>query len=100
MSVLSKSFVAQTNTSQVASRKSLLEIDLNENLKRRRGELRGKIERLREPQDEDSSSAEDLESRRRELRALNNSIEILTKKAQGLPFITSFSFLLTNIRRG
>lgn len=67
----------------MGGQKGLLEIDLNENLRRSRDELRGKIERLGEPQDGDASSADDLESRLRELRALKQSIDALTKKSQG-----------------
>ena len=61
----------------------MLEIELNESLRRRREELRGKIESLGEAEVGDSSAVEDLESRTRELRALGNSIEGLNKKMQG-----------------
>lgn len=67
----------------MAGQKGLLEIDLNENLRRNRDELRAKIERLGEPQNGDAASADDLESRQRELRALKQSIDALTKKSQG-----------------
>jgi structural maintenance of chromosome 3 (chondroitin sulfate proteoglycan 6) len=67
----------------VGGRKSLLEIELNEGLRRRREEVRGKIERLGESQDGDSSSTDDLELRLRELRSLKISIETLEKKSQG-----------------
>ncbi|KAI0081880.1 structural maintenance of chromosome protein 3 [Panus rudis PR-1116 ss-1] len=65
---------------EFGSRKNLIEIELNENLRRRREELRSKIEALGESEAGDSSSAEDLEARLRELRSLSNSIESLQKK--------------------
>ncbi|CAL1707049.1 unnamed protein product [Somion occarium] len=65
---------------EFGSRKNLLEIELNENLRRRREELRGKIEALGESEAGDASSAEELEARVRELKNLNNTIEALTKK--------------------
>ena len=64
-------------------RKSLVEIRLNEDLKKRRAEVVGMIERLGEPQDADAAAAEDLESRRRELQTLKNAIESLKSKSIG-----------------
>ena len=61
----------------------MLEIELNESLRRRREEIRGKIEALGEAEAGDASSADDLDARTRELRALNSSIETLTKKSHG-----------------
>ncbi len=61
----------------------MLEIELNERLRRRRDELRGKLESLGEAVAGDSSALEDLGSRTRELKTLNNSIEALNKKMQG-----------------
>lgn len=68
---------------QLEGRKNAIEIELNERLRRRREELQSSIEALGEPEDGDSSSANDLDARTRELRVLNNSIQSLTKKAQG-----------------
>ncbi|KAJ6623432.1 RecF/RecN/SMC [Mycena sp. CBHHK59/15] len=65
-----------------ASKKNAIEIELNERLRRRRDELKSKLNELGEPGDGDSSPAEDLESRARELRTLNNSIQTLTRKNQ------------------
>lgn len=67
---------------KLETQKNTLEIELKERLRRRREELRLKLEALEEP-DEDSSSLNDLESRTRELRTLNASIQTMTKKVQG-----------------
>ena len=72
---------------QIGSRKNILQIELNENLRRRREELRAKIEALGIPDDGDATAADDYEARTRELKALNTSIESLTKKVQG-KFVT------------
>ena len=61
----------------------MLEIELNESLRRRRNELNAKIDSLGEAESGDSSAIEELEKKRRELDALNKSIESLTKKIQG-----------------
>ena len=68
---------------EVGGRKSLAEIRLNEDLKRRRAEVTGIIERLGEPQNADTAAAEDLDSRRDELQALKNAIESLKAKSLG-----------------
>lgn len=68
---------------EVGGRKSLVEIRLNEDLKRRRTEVVGVIERLGEPQNADTAAAEDLDSRRRELQTLKNTIESLKTKSLG-----------------
>jgi len=68
---------------EVGGRKSLVEIRLNEDLKRRRAEVMGIIERLGEPQNADTAAAEDLDSRRSELQALKNAIESLKAKSLG-----------------
>jgi structural maintenance of chromosome 3 (chondroitin sulfate proteoglycan 6) len=67
--------------SLLESRKSFVEIELNERLRRRRQELKIKLEMLNETNG-DPSSSDDLGTRTRELRALKSSIETLTKKAQ------------------
>lgn len=69
---------------EVGGRKSLVEIRLNEDLKRRRAEVMGMIERLGEPQNADAAAAEDLDSRTRELKTLENTIESLKTKSQGM----------------
>ena len=68
---------------EVGGKKSLIEIRLNEDLKRRRTEVLGMIERLGEPQDADTAAADDLESRRREFQTLKNAIESLKTKSLG-----------------
>ncbi|TCD64165.1 Structural maintenance of chromosomes protein 3 [Steccherinum ochraceum] len=65
---------------ELGSRKNLMEIELSENLCRRRDELKNKIEALGEAAEGDSDSAEDLEARKRELKALNTQIDSLRNK--------------------
>ncbi|PSS37846.1 hypothetical protein PHLCEN_2v314 [Hermanssonia centrifuga] len=50
----------------------MIEIELNESLRRRRDELRGKIETLSAAEAGDASAADELENRTRELKALSN----------------------------
>ena len=52
-------------------------------MRRRRRELQAKIETLGEAENGESSAANDLDSRTRELKSINSSIQLLTKKAQG-----------------
>lgn len=61
----------------------MLEIELNESLRRRYEELLAKIDALGESREGDSSSAADLETRTRELKTLTSSIEALTKRNRG-----------------
>jgi structural maintenance of chromosome 3 (chondroitin sulfate proteoglycan 6) len=68
---------------QLDSRKNSLEIELNESLRRRRREIQAKIETLGETENGESSAADGLDSRVRELKSLNSSIQTLTKKSQG-----------------
>lgn len=78
----------------------MIEIELNESLRRRREELRGKIESLGEAEVGDASAAESLEARNRELKALNNSIEALNKKMHGkLPFCLTITLVFTVFQR-
>ena len=79
---------------QLESRKNSIEIELNERLRRRREELRAKMEALGERDNGDSSSAEDLDNRVRELKTLNNSIEALIQKAQGVIYFLHLIFAL------
>ena len=60
-----------------------MEIELNESLRRRRDELRNKIDSLGANSEGDSSSAEDLTVKERELRALNTNIGNLTNRVRG-----------------
>ncbi|KAF5391874.1 hypothetical protein D9757_001633 [Collybiopsis confluens] len=66
------------------SKKNAIEIELNERLRRRREELRLKIDLLAEPGAEASSSADDLEARMKELESLDASVVSLTRKTQGM----------------
>ena len=52
-------------------------------MRRRRRELQAKIETLGEAENGEASTANDLDSRTRELKSINSSIQSLTKKAQG-----------------
>jgi len=61
----------------------MIEIELRERLRRRRDELRGKIETLGETDGDGDNNTQDLESRKRELRNLNQSIKQLQEKTQG-----------------
>lgn len=63
----------------------MVEIELNESLRRRRDELRAKVDAIgtgTATAGVDASGA-DLESRRRELRTLGASIEEMQKKLRG-----------------
>ncbi|KAF9066420.1 structural maintenance of chromosome protein 3 [Rhodocollybia butyracea] len=66
------------------SKKNSIEIELNESLRRRREELRSRIDLLAESEGEVSGSADDLEARIKELQTLEVSIASLTKKTQGM----------------
>ena len=68
---------------ELGGRKNLLEIELNEGLVRRREELRLKIEGLGAAEAGDTDSQEALETKTRELKALNNSIDSLEKRITG-----------------
>ncbi|KZT00849.1 structural maintenance of chromosome protein 3 [Laetiporus sulphureus 93-53] len=69
---------------EVGSRKNMLEIELNESLRRRREELHEKIDSLGTAEVGDASSEETLEARSRDLRSLNANISSLTKKLQDM----------------
>ena len=79
---------------QLESRKNTLEIELKERLRRQREELQARLDALGEPDEE--SSTDDLEKRTRELRSLNNSIQTLGKKVQGLWF---YSYVFLGLKR-
>ena len=61
----------------------MLEIELNESLRRRREELQSKLELLGEAESETAFNPSDLENRVRELKLLNSSIADLQKKTAG-----------------
>ncbi|KAA1469211.1 RecF/RecN/SMC protein [Dentipellis sp. KUC8613] len=68
----------------LGSQKNLIQIELNESLRRRRDELRSKLDALGEPAAGDANAADDLEARTRELRTLNTSIESQTRRVQDM----------------
>lgn len=61
----------------------MLDIELNENLRRKRNEIEGMLESLDDAPLGDSSDATSLETRIRELKALQDSVERLGKELQG-----------------
>ncbi|GAA5970675.1 hypothetical protein JCM11641_007396 [Rhodosporidiobolus odoratus] len=73
---------------ELAKRKDLLDIELTENLRRRREELRGKIESFdmgaatAAQQDGAEDGSEDLDARRSELKKLNRQVEELNQRLE------------------
>ncbi|EJD00759.1 structural maintenance of chromosome protein 3 [Fomitiporia mediterranea MF3/22] len=70
--------------SELGSQKNLLEIELNESLRRRREELQAKLESLGEADSGAAFSADDYDARVRELKALNKSIPTLSDKCKDM----------------
>ncbi|KAI3607875.1 chromosome segregation protein [Moniliophthora roreri] len=70
---------AAARKTQVESKKSSIEIELNERLKRRRQELLRRLDSTTEMQDDEGEEG-GLEEKQRQLEALNNSINSLNKK--------------------
>ncbi|KIJ14906.1 hypothetical protein PAXINDRAFT_134132 [Paxillus involutus ATCC 200175] len=69
--------------SEMDGRKNLLEIELNESLRRRQRELQAKLEAIgEEAESGDGTSAESVDARKRELRSLGASIAAATKRSQ------------------
>jgi structural maintenance of chromosome 3 (chondroitin sulfate proteoglycan 6) len=64
------------------SQKNTIDIELNERLRRRENELRMRLENMAEDEDGENPT-DDLETRKRQLKALNKSIDTLTKKTEG-----------------
>ncbi|KAH9957888.1 structural maintenance of chromosome protein 3 [Russula dissimulans] len=64
--------------------KNIIQIELNESLRRRRDELRSQIEGLGEPEVGDANAADDLKVRTHEFTSVNNAISTLTKKVQDM----------------
>jgi structural maintenance of chromosome 3 (chondroitin sulfate proteoglycan 6) len=73
-----------TGDGQLARSKNIIQIELNESLRRRRDELRSQIEGLGVPEVGDASAADDLKVRTHEMSSVNNAINTLTKKVQGV----------------
>lgn len=65
------------------TKKRMLEIELNESLKRREEELQSKIESIVTAGSDSSVNLDDLDARVRELNQLENSIADLRKKMNG-----------------
>lgn len=75
------------STVQSTERKNALELELHENLKRKREELRAKLESLDAPAlTQGSSPLGDVESRKSELKGLNKTIKGLEAKIEGMCF--------------
>ncbi|KAG5642310.1 hypothetical protein DXG03_003030, partial [Asterophora parasitica] len=81
------------NKNKLEGEKNHIEIELNERLRRRKEELHSKIEALGEPEDGDAS-VDALESKTRELKALNKSIATLSSRAEGRYSVCSISHRL------
>ncbi|KAF8274414.1 RecF/RecN/SMC [Lactarius quietus] len=78
-----KSLVEMGKTkTELARGKNIIQIELNESLRRRRDELRSQIEGLGVPEAGDASAADDLKVRTHEMSSVNNAINTLTKKVQ------------------
>lgn len=69
---------------QLESCKNLLEIELDEKLRRRRDELRGKIDTF-STSGQQQSTVEDIDGRKAELKQLRKQIDDLTAKLDGQP---------------
>ena len=69
----------------------MIEIELNESLRRRQRELQVKLEALGDTASGDNTSAESVDARKRELRSLGTSIAAATKRSQGMRFLISSS---------
>ena len=68
---------------QLTRSKNIVQIELNESLRRRRDELSSEIEGLGEPEVGDANAADDLKAQTHEISSVNNAISTLTKKVQG-----------------
>jgi structural maintenance of chromosome 3 (chondroitin sulfate proteoglycan 6) len=72
----------------------VIEIELNESARRRRDELRAKLDALAEAPTGEASSEDDLEARQRELKILTTSIEAAQKRVNGAPVVYSLTELI------
>ncbi|KAH9956468.1 structural maintenance of chromosome protein 3 [Lactifluus volemus] len=69
---------------ELGRNKNIIQIELNESLRRHRDELRSEIEGLGEPEIGDANAADDLKFRTHEMNSVNNAIGTLTKKVQDM----------------
>ncbi|GAA5914010.1 hypothetical protein JCM8208_005919 [Rhodotorula glutinis] len=74
--------------SELATKKNVLEIELNEDLRRRREELRARLDSLdsagagADEGDEDDSSATNLEVKKKQLAKLRKQVEVLDRRVE------------------
>jgi structural maintenance of chromosome 3 (chondroitin sulfate proteoglycan 6) len=61
----------------------MLEVDLKENLRRRREDIRSQIDGLGPNRSSDADAGEELANRDRELRTLNSAIDLAKKRTSG-----------------
>ena len=88
--------VAEPKLLQLDSQRNLLEIELNESLKRRREELQSNIESLGEADIGTTFDPENFKARTRELKTLNVTISSLQDSAVGtLMVLGSIAYMLT-----
>ncbi|KAK7035420.1 Structural maintenance of chromosomes protein 3 [Paramarasmius palmivorus] len=71
---------AARRKAEVESKKSSIEIELNERLRRRKEEILNKLDSASGSQDDDEEGSGGLEDKQRQLETLNNSINSLNKK--------------------
>ncbi|KAI0289328.1 RecF/RecN/SMC [Multifurca ochricompacta] len=69
---------------ELGRNKNIIQIELNESLRRRRDELRSEVEGLGEPEVSDASAADDLKVRAHEMSVVTNAISMLTKRVQDM----------------
>jgi len=87
--------VVLSSSSQLATKKNVLEIELNEDLRRRREELRARLDSLdtagasADDGDEDDGSAANLEVKKKQLAKLRKQVEVLNRRVEG-PCPSSF----------
>ncbi|KAI9508184.1 structural maintenance of chromosome protein 3 [Russula earlei] len=67
---------------ELGKNKNIIQIELNESLRRRRDELRSQMEGLGEPEVGDANAADDLKVQTHEISSVNNAIGALIKKVQ------------------
>ncbi|GAA5927291.1 cohesin subunit SMC3 [Sporobolomyces koalae] len=80
---------ASQQVNELVSRKEVLEIELNENLRRRREDLRAKIEHAEAArggvaQEDEDEGAQDLDQRKRELQKLDQAIDEIGKRLEAI----------------
>jgi structural maintenance of chromosome 3 (chondroitin sulfate proteoglycan 6) len=79
---------------QIESKRNVLEIELNENLRKRKEELRTKLDNISTAAADATGSVEDLDTRRRELKNLGTAIENLRKQETSKDLILAFLYIV------